>query len=402
MYLVQACMSGQIKSVPDSLPAVLFDQASGKPLPSFPRQIGDGPIPGPSRLHTRSISQQINGSTPERPASYSNLSMSRVPQQHADRIFDTLDSEGTGHAQGYVVASFMLKSGLSMDVLNQIWDLADIGAKGYLTRDEFARAMALVDMKKAGKDLPDAPSAALTPQNAQTHPTTGEARLPEPSLIDLDEPLAGPSTPRTPSGQVASATGSPLSLPSTPLTLDTQILRPQPSGSAFDVSPFSASPPRAAFPHASSPLLRQQASDTQHWDVNPVAKARFDKFFDTLDPWRKGYIEGDVAVPFFAKSKLLDSVLAAIWDLADTDHDGRLTRDEFAVAMHLICEKLRGKRLPDVLPPSLVPPSVRPPPLPSREPSQNASVPSASPPSFAEAVVRVETPPPPYEAIAGR
>jgi len=173
-------------------------------------------------------------------------------------------------------------------------DLADIGAKGYLTRDEFA-------------------AAALTPQNAQTHPTAGEARLPEHSLIDLDEPLAGTSTPRTPSGQVASATGSPLSLPSTPLTLDTQILRPQPSGSAFDVSPFSASPPRAAFPHASSPLLRQQASDTQHWDVNPVAKARFDKFFDTLDPRRKGYIEGDVAVPFFAKSKLPDSVLAAIW-----------------------------------------------------------------------------------------
>ena len=44
-----------------------------------------------------------------------------------------------------------------------------------------------------------------------------------------------------------------------------------------------------------------------------MAKARFDTFFDALDPWRKGYIEGDVAVPFFAKSKLPDNVMADIW-----------------------------------------------------------------------------------------
>lgn len=46
-------------------------------------------------------------------------------------------------------------------------------------------------------------------------------------------------------------------------------------------------------------------------------------------------------------------------DLADINNDGRLTRDGFAVAMHLIQKKLAGQEIPDTLPPSLVPPSAR-------------------------------------------
>src|SRR6266571_3817690 len=46
-------------------------------------------------------------------------------------------------------------------------------------------------------------------------------------------------------------------------------------------------------------------------------------------------------------------------DLADLNNDGRLTRDGFAVAMHLIMGKLAGKDIPSTLPPSLIPPSMR-------------------------------------------
>lgn len=49
-------------------------------------------------------------------------------------------------------------------------------------------------------------------------------------------------------------------------------------------------------------------------------------------------------------------------DLADIDNNGRLTRDDFAVAMHLIHRKMEGKDIPTALPPTLVPPSRRPPP----------------------------------------
>ena len=46
-------------------------------------------------------------------------------------------------------------------------------------------------------------------------------------------------------------------------------------------------------------------------------------------------------------------------ELSDMSKDGRLTRDGFAIAFHLIQSKLAGKALPATLPPSLVPPSLR-------------------------------------------
>jgi epidermal growth factor receptor substrate 15 len=49
----------------------------------------------------------------------------------------------------------------------------------------------------------------------------------------------------------------------------------------------------------------------------------------------------------------------AFRELSDMNKDGRLTRDGFAVAFHLIQSKLVGKELPTTLPLSLVPPSLR-------------------------------------------
>jgi epidermal growth factor receptor substrate 15 len=46
-------------------------------------------------------------------------------------------------------------------------------------------------------------------------------------------------------------------------------------------------------------------------------------------------------------------------DLADINKDGKLTKDGFAVAMHLINGKLAGKVIPTTLPESLIPPSMR-------------------------------------------
>lgn len=38
-----------------------------------------------------------------------------------------------------------------------------------------------------------------------------------------------------------------------------------------------------------------------------------DKWFDSLDPWKTGYVDGDTAAPFFSKSKLPESSLVQIW-----------------------------------------------------------------------------------------
>lgn len=74
----------------------------------------------------------------------------------------------------------------------------------------------------------------------------------------------------------------------------------------------------------------------QDWAVTSDNKAKFDAIYNDLDSENRGSITGDEAVPFFANSKLHEDILAQIWDLADINWTGPLSRDEFAVAMHLI------------------------------------------------------------------
>lgn len=95
----------------------------------------------------------------------------------------------------------------------------------------------------------------------------------------------------------------------------------------------------------------------QQWDVSAQEKQQFDTYFDKIDSHRAGAIQGKEAVEFFKNSRLPETDLAHIWDLADIQQRGALSRDEFAVAMHLIHKRLAGEQLPASLPKTLIPPS---------------------------------------------
>jgi len=47
--------------------------------------------------------------------------------------------------------------------------------------------------------------------------------------------------------------------------------------------------------------------------VTPTEKQASDRFFDQLDKFGRGLIDGDVAVPFMLESKLPEVVLASVW-----------------------------------------------------------------------------------------
>ena len=88
-----------------------------------------------------------------------------------------------------------------------------------------------------------------------------------------------------------------------------QSLHPQTTGNALRPTHTGpALPPRSPFP-----LAAQHTGQGMPWDVTLTEKANSDRFFDTLDTQRKGYIDGDTAVPFLTQSKLPDDVLAQIW-----------------------------------------------------------------------------------------
>jgi epidermal growth factor receptor substrate 15 len=83
-----------------------------------------------------------------------------------------------------------------------------------------------------------------------------------------------------------------------------------------DSTGLSTVQPRPTVRNEILPLGSQvvkQNGHASHWDVTPAEKAIADNVFDGLDPHRRGYIEGDVAVPFMLKSNLPGEALAQVW-----------------------------------------------------------------------------------------
>lgn len=249
-----------------------------------------------------------------------------------------------GLLSGEKSRDIFLKSKLSNDQLLQIWNLADTQDRGALDVTDFTIAMYFIQ--------------GLMTQQVTFVPTT----IPP----GLYEQARGPSS-NAPSSITTHMSGNSGSL--SPLGSSFGRLQPHYTGQsqplASDHTGISSQPrapnlPARPSPAPPRPISAAQGNGNDAWDVSPMEKAEADAIFNgQLDTQNVGYIEGDIAVPFMLKSTLPGEVLAQIWDLADINSDGRLTRDGFAIACHLIRKKLAGQPLPASLPPSLIPPSLR-------------------------------------------
>ncbi|KAI0362741.1 hypothetical protein OH77DRAFT_1515924 [Trametes cingulata] len=261
-----------------------------------------------------------------------------------------------GLLPGEKARDVFVKSKLPVDKLSQIWNLADTKNRGALDATDFTIAMYLIQACMSGQlqtipaTLP--PSVYEQAANGVVPQATGDSGHISPSLTG--------GFPARPVQQ--QYTGQALSSIQPQMTGQTfSSIQPQMTGQMRGTPNAPPLPARSAAPASPAFPFLQQAPSTANpqWDVTPQEKANSDRIFDGLDTQKKGYIEGDVAVPFMLQSKLPEDVLAQIWDLADLNNDGRLTRDGFAVAMHLIQGKLAGKDIPSALPLSLIPPALR-------------------------------------------
>jgi hypothetical protein len=91
------------------------------------------------------------------------------------------------------------------------------------------------------------------------------------------------------------------------------------------------------------------------WGMTPAERRRYGLQFGTHDLKRTGFLTANEARQVLNQTGLGHSVLAKIWTLADVDKDGRLSQDEFAIAMHLVEKARKGLTIPVTLPPELLP-----------------------------------------------
>ncbi|GKU11976.1 unnamed protein product [Fusarium langsethiae] len=302
---------GHAQAGREPTPEIALQQA---PLPRFdgiaPQPTGGIPPPPPVPVSSppppAALQAQSTGGpiripplTPEKVTQYTGL-FERQPLQN-------------GQLPGDQARGIFEKSGLPNEALGRIWQLADTEQRGALVLTEFIIAMHLLTSMKTGalRSLP----SVLPPGLYEAASRRGPVPRQSSTGVGIS------AIPRQLSGTAQVRTNSPLGRPP---------MSPQQSG----------------------------ASD---WAVTPADKARFDQIYADLDKGNKGYITGEEAVPFFSQSNLPEDSLAQIWDLADTNSQGQLSREQFAVAMYLIRQQRTGRSvpLPTTLPANLIPPSLR-------------------------------------------
>ncbi|CAE6413784.1 unnamed protein product [Rhizoctonia solani] len=266
-----------------------------------------------------------------------------------------------GLLSGDKARDLFVKSKLPTEKLSQIWHLADTHERGSLDSTDFIIGMFLIQSVMTGQlqILPPSLPPGLYEQasGGASRPTVGSP---------LQAQFTGTSNSSRNASGFPQRAASPIRAQYTG-----QPLEPQYTGTQPRIAPQYTGQSQLGRPPPPPPPIRPQVTGQPFaipsaspfaqptWDVTAEEKAKSDSFFAGLDPQGRGYIEGDVAVTFMVQSKLPETILAQVWDLSDINNDGRLTRDEFAVAMHLINGKLAGRELPTELAPSLIPPSFR-------------------------------------------
>ncbi|XP_053394961.1 epidermal growth factor receptor substrate 15-like 1 isoform X3 [Mercenaria mercenaria] len=223
-----------------------------------------------------------------------------------DQVFDSLHPVNNLLA-GDKVKPVLLNSKLPMDILGRIWELSDIDKDGYLDRDEFALAMHLVHKGMAKEPLPPTlPLNLVPPSKRKAAP--GGAMPSLPGAVPVLAGLGGPGSGRnTPTGR------------------------------------------------SDSPSLRSK----DVWVVTPAEKSNYDIMFRKADLDMDGFVSGQEIRDIFLQSGLQNNVLAHIWNLCDMKGIGKLNSDQFALAMHLMQQKLKGIDPPPQLTTELIPPSMR-------------------------------------------
>uniref|UniRef100_A0A2I3GJS3 Intersectin-1 n=1 Tax=Nomascus leucogenys TaxID=61853 RepID=A0A2I3GJS3_NOMLE len=237
----------------------------------------------------------------------------------------------SGFITGDQARNFFFQSGLPQPVLAQIWALADMNNDGRMDQVEFSIAMKLIKLKLQGYQLP----SALPPVMKQ-------------------QPVAISSTP-------AFATVPPLANGAPPVIQPLPAFA-HPAATLPKSSSFSRSGPGSQL---NTKLQKAQSFDVAsvppvaEWAVPQSSRLKYRQLFNSHDKTMSGHLTGPQARTILMQSSLPQAQLASIWNLSDIDQDGKLTAEEFILAMHLIDVAMSGQPLPPVLPPEYIPPSFR-------------------------------------------
>ncbi|XP_061140359.1 intersectin-1 isoform X5 [Syngnathus typhle] len=281
-----------------------------------------------------------------------------------DQQFHSLSPTAGGYITGDQARNFFLQSGLPPPILAQIWALADMNNDGRMDIYEFSIAMKLIKLKLQGHPLPSVLPPSMKQAPLSLPPQAGfgmPAMAPIATALPGVPPLPLPPLPVGVSPPLVSAAAAPMANGAS----ITGVMQPI-SGFSHpgDVSrPSSIN--KASFNRSSTKLQKAPSLDAASaqppvdWAVPQSSRLKYRQLFNSHDKMMSGHLTGPQARTILMQSSLPQGQLASIWSLSDIDQDGKLTAEEFILAMHLIDMAMSGLPLPPVLPPDYIPPTFR-------------------------------------------
>ncbi|XP_039953414.1 epidermal growth factor receptor substrate 15-like 1 isoform X5 [Bactrocera tryoni] len=311
-----------------------------------PPKVGDIPKILPPRIQTVPVASvgTISG----------DWSISVIDRLKYEQLFETLKPIN-GMLPGNKVKGVLMDSKLPMDTLGKIWDLADQDKDGNLDKHEFIVAMHLVYQTLEKRTVPD----VLPPELRKPNSGGGPPPKPAPPIVSSNSA----TMPRAPSGEGFGDGGfvanfpkdiaPPPAIPPLPVAIPTMTRVPPVGASGVQSQPLISTDP--LIPIGAPPSVTASAD----WVVSPAELKRFEITFRDSDRDKDGLVSGLEVKNVFIQSGVQQNCLAHIWALCDTNQSGKLTLEQFALAMWMVERKQKGIEPPQVLTANMVPPSMR-------------------------------------------
>ncbi|XP_072018783.1 intersectin-1-like isoform X2 [Amphiura filiformis] len=274
-----------------------------------------------------------------------------------------------GFITGEQARGFFLQSGLPQPVLGHIWGLADMNGDGKMDQLEFSIAMYLIKRKLQGIDLPK-----VLP------PSLKQPAMPGPSSTGMagfgQQPMGmapiGSMAPMQSGGIQGGFSQSSFTLPPgmgaprmpaasmSPARTMGGFGSPMATSATMPIPGRGGPPPPLQFVPGSDQGSPERSAALQgEWAIPHASKLKYKQMFNTYDRTKNGFLTGPQARNILMQYGLPQNMLAQIWQLSDVDSDGKLTSEEFVLALHLVDLAKSGQALYQTLPPNLVPLSYR-------------------------------------------
>jgi len=308
-----------------------------------------------------------------------------------------------GFITGAQAKGFFMQSGLPPMMLAQIWGLADMNGDGKMDIGEFSVACKLINLRLKGVELPKTlPQQIFGRPNQlpmQGMPQHGmQGMMPQqqmgmpgmgmPGAMGMHGAMGGgmPGGMGMPGamgmggmmggGMHGMPGGMPGMMPNASMAgmmPNTSMMGMMPGQMGMARPPVPSMPGMMGMgqpqhnpaiipgvqPSVVSVPKAAPAPAVVEWAIPQQKRVAFSAQFQMNDKAKTGYLAAVQARNLLLQTGLAQQTLATVWNLADVDKDGKLSCEEFILAMHLCDLGMKGEPLPQTIPFNLIPPSLR-------------------------------------------